>query len=45
MSVRKLLLALGVVFVGAGLWLAFLWAHRPAAPSIQTVQKMRARLS
>ena len=40
MSVRKFLLALGVVFVGAGLWLAFLWSHRTTAPVVQSAPKL-----
>ena len=39
MSVRKLLLFLGVACVIAGLWLALVWSNRETAPAPQTVQR------
>jgi pilus assembly protein CpaB len=38
MSARKLLLILGILFVGAGLWLALMWFQRATAPVSQTAE-------
>jgi pilus assembly protein CpaB len=38
MSARRLLLALGIAFVGVGLWLAVIWLNRAATPPPQTAE-------
>ena len=38
MSVRKLLLFLGVAFVIAGLWLAALWLNRVTTPVAESAR-------
>ncbi len=43
MSVRKLLLALGVVFVIVGLWLAVIWFNQIAGRSSQTAEQEQNR--
>jgi pilus assembly protein CpaB len=42
-SLRKFMLLLGVVFIGAGLWLAFIWVNNRQAGPVETSQPKPVR--